>query len=295
MRVNPNPMPDLLAALNQAELQAQQDELEISTGRSVNVPSDNPIAAALLVENNDEATFNNGYLQSLDTVQGQLSTADSALGSVVTALQRAASLGIEGANGTLSDSDRESIANELQGIQSQLLSLANTSYEGNYLFGGTITNTPPFVADSNAASGVDYVGNTGVNQVSVGGGYTLAINQPGSQLFSAAGNDVFLAINNLIVALQSDGDIADAVGALNTASSYFSAQRVFYGNALDQVQSQTTYLNTAKLQISQQANTLSAADLAQAATNLSSAQADTQATLAAISKFSQMNLFDYLT
>jgi len=77
MRVNPNPMPDLLAALNQAELQAQEAELQISTGRSVNVPSDNPTAAALLVENNDQAVFTGSYLQSISSVQGQLSTASS--------------------------------------------------------------------------------------------------------------------------------------------------------------------------------------------------------------------------
>ena len=183
MRVNPNPMPDLLAALNKSQLETQQAMLEISSGRSVNQPSDNPTAAALLVENNDQATFNSGYLQSIGTVQGQLSTADSTLSSVVTALQRAISLGVEGANGTLSDGDRASIANELQGIQSQLVSLSNASYEGRFVFAGTNTNTPPFVIDNTVPSGVSYVGNTDVNQVSIGNGNKLAVNQPGSQLF----------------------------------------------------------------------------------------------------------------
>ena len=294
MRVNPNPMPDLLAALNQAKLESQQASIEIASGRSVNEPSDNPTAAALLVENNDQATFNSGYLQSLNSVQGQFSTADSTLSSVVTALQRAISLGVEGANGTLSDSDRGAVATELQGIQSQLVSLANTSYQGRYVFAGTNTNAPPFVADNTVASGVRYAGNTGVNQVSIGSGYKLAVNLPGSQLFSAAGNDVFLAINTLIQALQTNTGIDTAVSGVGAASSYLSAQRVFYGNALNQSQSQTTYLNTAKLQISQQENTLGGADLAAAATNLSQAAIDTQATLAAISKLSQNNLFDYL-
>ncbi len=294
MRVNPNPMPDLLAALNQTQLEAQQALREISSGRSVNEPSDNPTAAALLVENNDQATFNNGYLRSLNSVQGQFSTADSTLSSVVTALQRAISLGVEGANGTLSDSDRAAVATELQGIQSQLVSLANTSYQGRYVFAGTNTNTPPFVVDNTVASGVRYAGNTGVNQVSIGSGYKLAVNLPGSQLFSAAGNDVFLAINTLIQALQTNTGIDTAVSGVGAASSYLSAQRVFYGNALNQTQSQTTYLNTAKLQISQQENTLGGVDLAAAATNLAKSQTDTQATLAAISKFSQNNLFDYL-
>jgi flagellar hook-associated protein 3 FlgL len=287
-------MPDLLEALNQSQLETQQAMLEISSGRSVNQPSDNPTAAALLVENNDQATFNSGYLQSIGTVQGQLSTADSTLSSVVSALQRAISLGVEGANGTLSDSDRASIANELQGIQSQLVSLANASYEGRYVFAGTNTNTPPFVVDNTMPSGVSYVGNTDVNQVAIGNGNKLAINQPGSQLFSAPGSDVFLAINNLIQALQSNTGIADAVTSLGAANSYLSAQRVFYGNAANQAQSQSTYLNAAKLQIAQQQNTLGGADLAAAATNLARSQIDTQATLATISKLTENNLFSYL-
>lgn len=294
MRVNPDPMPDLLAALNQTQLQAEQDELELSTGSSVNEPSDNPLAAALLIENNDQATFNAGYLQSLNAINGQLSTADSTLNSVENALQQAISLGVEGANGTLSDSDRTDIAQELQGIQSQLISLANTSYEGNYLFGGTETTTAPYTASSSDPSGVTYNGNSDVNSVSVGNGYQIEVNIPGSQLFSASGNSVFLALNNLITAMQSDGDIASATTALSSASNYLTAQRVFYGNAMDQVQSQTTYLNTAKQQLASQQSSLGAADMTTAATNLTTAQTDEQAAMEAISKLSQNTLFDYL-
>jgi flagellar hook-associated protein 3 FlgL len=261
----------------------------------VNEPSDDPAAAALLVVNNDQATFNSGYLQSLGAVQGQLSTADSTLSSVTTALQQAISLGVEGANGTVSASDQAAIVVQLQGIQSQLVSLANTSYQGHYVFAGTRTNTPPFVVDGSSPSGVDYVGNTDVNQVSIGSGYNLDVNMPGSQLFSASGNDVFLALNNLIQAVQSNVGIATAVNAVSAASSYLSAQRVFYGNAMDQAQSQTTYLNTAKLQISQQQTTLGGADMAAAATSLAQSQTDTQAALAAIGKLSQDSLFNYLT
>lgn len=295
MRVDPNPMPDLLAALNQTELEAQQAELQISTGRSVNVPSDNPTAAALLIQDNDQATFTTGVLSSISSVQGQLATASSTLGSFNTSLQQALALGIEAANGTVSPADQAAIVVQLQGIQSQLISLANTTYEGNYIFAGTKTNAAPFVADNSSPSGVDYVGNTGVNQVSIGSGYNLAVNLPGSQLFSSAGNDVFLTINNLIGAVQTNSGIETAVNAVNSASSYLSAQTVFYGNATDQTQSETTYLNAAKLQISQQQTTLGAADVVAAATNLSQAQTDSQAALEAIGKLSQDSLFTYLT
>ena len=204
------------------------------------------------------------------------------------------SLGVEGGNGTLSATDRASIVNELQGIQGQLVSLANSSYEGRYVFAGTNTNTPSFVLDNAAPSGVRYVGNTDVNQVSIGNGNTLAVNQPGSHMFSAPDNDVFLAINSVIQAVQSNTGVAAAVTSLGGANSYLSAQRVFYGNALNQAQSQSTYVNAAKLQIAQQQNTLGGADLAAAATDLSRSQIDTQATLATISKLTQNNLFSYL-
>src|SRR5208337_2842321 len=294
MRVNPNPMPYLLAALNQSKLATQQATLELSTDRSVNQPSDNPNNAALLVVNNDQATFNAGYLQSISAVQGQLSTADSTLSSVVAALQQATNLGIEAANGTMSDADRAAIAVELQGIQSQLVSLANSSYEGRFVFAGTMTDKAPFVADNAVPPNVTYVGNAVVNKVSIGSGYQLNVNLPGSQLFSEPGSDVFSAVNNLIQQVQTNGDIADAVTAVGTASSYLSAQRAFYGNALNQADSQTTYLNTAKLQLAQQQNTLGAADLAAAASDLTQSQLNTQATLATMSKMTQNDLFDYL-
>ena len=294
MRVNPVHHARSISPAQPDPAADEEATIEISTGRSVNAPSDDPVAAALLVENNDQATLNTGYLENLSTINGQLSTADSMLNSVTTSLQRAISLGVQGATGTLSDADRAAVLQELQGIQSQLISLANTSYQGVYIFAGTVAGTPPYVANSNDPSGVTYNGNGSVNQVSVGNGYQIDINRPGSQLFSAPGNSVFLAINSLIQAVQSNTNIPAALGSLNAASNYLSAQHVFYGNAMNQVQSQSTYLNTAKLQLAQQENTLGAADMAAAATNLSQSQLDTQATLAAISKFTQNNLFDYI-
>ena len=297
MRVNPNQMSDLLAALSQSQLEAQQAELEIASGRSVNVPSDNPTAAALLVQANDQATFTSGYLGTISAVQGQLATASSTLSSFNTSLQQALTLGVEAANGTQSPADQAAIAIQLQGIQSQLVSLANTAYQGKYVFAGTNTDNPPFILNPTdpSGSGVTYNGNTGVNQVAIGTGYNLAVNVPGSQLFQGMGNDVFLAINNLITAVQTNSGIESAVNAVSSAASYLSGQTVFYGNATNQTQSETTYLNAAKLQISQQQNTLGAADVVAAATSLTQAQTDSQAAVAAIGKLSQNNLFNYIT
>jgi flagellar hook-associated protein 3 FlgL len=294
--INPNPLPDLLSAVSQTEQQINTDLEQISTGMSVNAPSDNPVAAALLVQNSDQTAEADQFLRSIGSVQSEMQNADSTLNSVTTALQRAITLGVEGANGTVNSSDQAAIAVEVQGIQTQLVSLANLSYQGQYVFAGTATTTAPYVLDSSSPSGVSYVGNSEINQITVGDGFAVQTNLPGSELFSNSGNDVFQAIQDLITNLQSGNTagISTAVGELTNASNYVDAQRVFYGNTINQLDSQTTYLNSETTQLAQQQNTLGAADLPSVISNLENAEVSRQATLEAISQTQQTNLFSYL-
>jgi len=294
MRVNPNPVPDLLAALNRTRQDTQEALLELSSGRRVNQPSDDPAASAILVQNHDQAIFTARYLQSLSSIQGQFQTADSALNSMILAMQRALTLGVQGANGTLSDTDRAAVAAELQGIQDQLISLANTSFQGRPLFAGTMTSSPPFVKDNTFPSGVRYDGNGAVNTVQIGDGYQIAVNKPGSQLFVTPGHDIFQAMTGLVQAMQSNTGFTAAMISLRDTFDYVSGQRVFYGNTMNQAQAQSNYLGTAKLQLSQQENTLAAADIEAAASRLVNSQNATNATLAAVGRISQLSLFDFL-
>src|SRR5271166_6496332 len=294
MRVNPNPIPDLLAALQQTQQQINTDLQQISSGQRVVVPSDDPGAAAELVQNAAQTSAADQFLRSIGSVQGEVANADSTLSSVTTALQRAISLGVEAANGTLNASDRAAIATEVQGIQSQLVSLANLSYQGSYVFAGTATQTAPYVVDPTSPSGVTYVGNSSTNSITLGNHFTLQTNVPGSQLFSAAGNDMFQSIQDLLTGLQTGTGIAAAVGEVTSAANYLDAQRVFYGNASNQLTAQQTYLNSDITALAEQQNTLGGADLATAITNLTSAETAHQATLAAVAGANQPNLFSYI-
>lgn len=293
IRVNPYPMPDLLAALEQLQQQQANATLQLATGSSINKPSDNPAGAAELIKINDLSAQVDSFQHSISNLSGQFSTADSTFSSVVTALQRAVSLGVEAANGTLSDADRAAVATELGGIQSQLLSLANTAYQGQYIFAGTST-AQPFVVDPTQPSGVRYTGNTGTNSVTIGAGYQLQVNVPGSQIFNGTGADMFLAINDLITSVENNTGIGGTVNEVNGALSYISNQRVFYGNALNQTQSQQTYLNTQSLSLSQQLNTVGGANVAAVASQLVNDQTAQTAALEAIGKTPQSSLFDYL-
>jgi flagellar hook-associated protein 3 FlgL len=296
MRIEPSLLPDLLAALSENQQQLNTDLEEISSGQSVNVPSDNPAAAAELVENAAETSQADQFLRSIGSIEGELQNADSTLNSVTTALQQAISLGVEAANSTVNAADQQAIAVQVQGIQSQLLNLANLSYQGNYVFAGTATQTAPYVLDPNSPSGVSYVGNSDVNSVTIGNNYSLQANLPGSELFSSTGNDMFQAIQDLITGLQN-GDttaISTAVGEITNASNYIDSQRFFYGNTIDQLNSQQTYLNSQTTQLAEQQNTLGAADLPSVISNLESEQVSRQATLEAMANTLQTDLFNYL-
>jgi flagellar hook-associated protein 3 FlgL len=294
MRVNPNPYPDLLADVAQTQQEINTDERQIASGLSVNDPSDNPAAAAVLIQNAEQTSQADQFQRSIGSVQGEIQNADSTLNSMISALQQAINLGVEGANGTVNSDDRAAIVTQVQGIQSQLLSLANLTYQGNYVFAGTATQTTPYVLDPSSSSGVTYQGNSGVNSVTLGNQFSLQTNVPGSQLFSNSGNDMFQSIQDLITSLQSGTGIGTAVTEVGNASSYINAQAVFYGNALNQLNSQQTYLSSDTAELAQQQTTVAGADLPNVISNLTTAQTSLQATLEAIGQTSPINLFSYL-
>lgn len=293
IRINPNPWTDLLRGLALDQQQENQAIQELSTGKKVNQPSDDPAAAAGLIVNNAETSDVNTYLSNISTLQNSMQEADSTLNSVVTALTQAISVGTEGASGTLNQTDRDALAQQVNGIQQQILEYANQSFEGNYLFAGTAVNTTPFVADS-SSSGVSYVGNSGVNSVQIGDGQTVPANLPGSQLFTASGSDVFQALSDLSSALSSGSNVSSAESEVQTAFNYINAQRAFYGTTLDRLNTATSFLNSESTQLATEQNNLVGVDMATAASQLTQAEVALNAAMAAGGKISETTLLDYL-
>jgi flagellar hook-associated protein 3 FlgL len=241
-----------------------------------------------------QSSSNTQYLQNITSLTGPLNVADSALSSVVEALTSAQTLGVEGANGTNNTQNRQAIAQEIQGIQQKILGLANTSYNGQYLFSGTATTTQPYVADASSASGVTYNGNDSINSVEISHGQAMPINLPGSQLFSNATTNVFKSLQDLYTALNTNGDVGSATTEVGKALNYVSTQQTFYGNSVDRLNNAQTFLTQEQLQLSETENSTLAVDMSTAVTNLSQTVITQQALLAAGGKISQLNLFSYL-
>jgi flagellar hook-associated protein 3 FlgL len=297
MRINPNVVPDILAGLQESQTTLNQALEEVSTGKSVNVPSDNPAAASEMVQNTIETANVDQYTQNVTGVQSQVQAADSALSSVESSLTQAISLGTEGANGTESTADQQAIASQVQGILSSVVTQANTSYEGSYLFGGTATSQQPYTADSSSPTGYTYNGNNGQNSIAIGDSSSVQVNLPGSQIFSNSTTNVLGSLSALVTALQSGNSsaIGTAVSGVTSALNYVGQQRVFYANADGQLNSQETYLQQETVNLSSQQTSLVGVNLTQAAMNLSQAETDNSAALAAAAKVLPNTLLNYLT
>jgi flagellar hook-associated protein 3 FlgL len=296
MRVNPNMVPDILADLQQSQTTLNTALQEVATGKSVNVPSDNPTASADMVQNTIETANVDQYTQNVSTTLSMVQTADSSLGTVVSSLSQAISLGTEGANGTNNTANMQAIATQVQGILQGVVAQANTSYQGTYLFGGTETSSTPYTASSSSPSGYTYNGNNDTNSVAVGDDMNVQVNLPGSQIFSSSSGDVIGSLSSLVSALQSgnSSQIQTATTAVSTALNYVAQQRVFYGNAESQLNSQETALQQETVSLTSQQTSLVDVDEAQAATELSQAETADNAAEAAAAKVLPDTLLNFL-
>jgi flagellar hook-associated protein 3 FlgL len=296
MRVNPNYTGDMLAAISESQQKEQTALQQLASGKRVSQPSDDPAASAALVANLASTKRDAAYQQSVSSIQSMLQTADSTLNSVVTALTRAITLGTQGGgDGTLTTANRQEIAQNVQGVLDGVVQAANTKYQGVYLFGGTETANVPFQVDSSGA--VTYHGDPQINVVAISNGRTVQMNVPGDQLFTNPAGSVFDSLHNLVFALQSSDQagINSATAQVSSALSELSAQRVFYGNTLNQLDSANTYLQQDTINLASQENDLIAVDITKAATDFSQAVLANSAALQAFGKVNQKTLLDYLS
>jgi flagellar hook-associated protein 3 FlgL len=208
-------------------------------------------------------------------VTSQLQVADSTLGSVVSQLTQAVSLATSANNGTMNSSDVQSVGNQISGILDEVQSLANTSYQGQYIFAGGQTSTLPFTTSTaTLPATTTYNGDNDVNYLETPDGQKIQLNVPGSQIFSASGtNSVFAALNNL-VADYSGGTVnpSQAVSdtqALGTALNYVSQQRVVVDNSITQLTAASDAVTSQQTQLTTAQTNLMQADVATVSTQLS--------------------------
>lgn len=275
MRVDPSYMTNLVGSLDQAQANQQQLTAELSSGVAITSLSQNPVASGENVLLLNQIQQDDSFTQSTSLVTGQLQVADSTLGSVVSQLTQAISLATQANNGTENASDVKSISNQISGILDEVQSLANTSYQGQYIFAGGQTLTTPFTtSNATSPSVTTYNGDSDINYLVTPNGQKIQLNVPGSQIFLGAGsNSVFGALNALVKDYASGAvDTSQAVSdtaALSTALNYVSQQRVTVDNSISQVTAAGDAVTNAQTQLTSAQTSLMQADVGQVSTQLS--------------------------
>lgn len=156
-------------------------QAQLSSGKRVTTPSDDPIASAQAVAVSQDNDMNTQYASNRQAATTQLQLEDSTFGNVINALQHVMSQVVSAGDASLNDNDRATIATDLQSSFQQLLSLANTTdANGQYLFSGYKGNTAAYMA---SATGASYTGDSGVRYVQVSPNRQVAINDVGSSVF----------------------------------------------------------------------------------------------------------------
>jgi flagellar hook-associated protein 3 FlgL len=293
----------MVSSLDKVTASEQSLSEELSSGVRVNSLSDDPVAAAENVVLLNQIQQEDSFTETANSVTGQLQVADSALGSVVTELTSAISLATSANNGTLSTTDVQSVSTQLTGILTEVTSLANTSYQGQYIFAGSMTSTAPFSTTiSGSTATTAYNGDSNINYVQTPSGQKIQLNVPGDSIFMGSGTDsVFGALNSLISDYASgtvnSSQAASDMAALNTALNYLSGQRVVLDNSINQVSAASDALTSENMQLVAKQTDLLQTDTATVATRLSTAETQQTALEDVISTLdaSSSNLFEKLS
>lgn len=299
MRVDPFFVINLAGSLDQTQLTEQQLTQELASGVRVTSLGVDPEAAGENVLLLNQIRQDDSFTQTSSLVQGQLQVADSALGGVVSQLTEAISLATSANNGTLNSSDLQSISNQIAGIRDEVQSLANSSYQGQYIFAGGQTSAVPFSTSSaTSPATTTYNGDTDVKSLQTPNGQTIQLNVPGGQIFTASGsNNVFTALNNLVDDYANGSNVGKAVTdteALNTALNYVSSQRVVLDNSLTRLNAATGAVTTEQTQLTAAQTNLMQADLPTISTQLSLAETQQTALEDVISQLAPASLFNKL-
>ncbi len=291
----------VLSNINAVQDQLATTQQELSTGRSINQPSDNPYGASLAISLNQDLSSLSSYAGNVTDGTAWTTAATTSLTNIQSMLQRAQELVVESANGTLSSADLAASAAEINQLTDAIKQEANTQYDGQYIFAGTATGTAPY----SSATGDVYQGNSGAITRQIGPSSTLQVNADISSLLGSgqgANDGKLLDTLRTIAADMTSGSSASIADLSNNQLTNLSNSL----NALDQLQAgvgaasdRLTLASTriTNLQTSDTAalSNTEDANMAQAMTTYSNEQAAFTAALRAGANIVQSSLMNFLS
>jgi flagellar hook-associated protein 3 FlgL len=168
-------------------------ELQLATGNRLLSPSDDPTAAARILDLNRQIETVSQYQRNIEQTTARLNLEDATLDGAGNLLQRVRELTVQAANDTYDPANRTAIAYEIEQLRDELLGLANTrDANGEYIFSGYLGDTPAFTESGGAVS---YTGDQGQRMIRISFGRQIADGDNGYEVFG-----------RIQASLDSDGD-----------------------------------------------------------------------------------------
>lgn len=297
----PNPFTNRQTLLDLQRIKERMAVLneQLATGKRIVRLGDDPTAAALIVDFKASIERNRQYQKQIASARSYLQSSETALSSLSDGIARLLELGQQGLSDTTGASGRVRIAQEVDGLRTNFLSIANTQSDGKYLFAGTRTTVVPFSGPSTGP--ILYAGDGASIDLDVSVGATVSTNLPGDRVFFGPGGqgsatDLFQAVTDLRDGLNTNdrARIQTAYDNLQAIHERLQDLMTELGGrqaALDQLEES---LGTFNLSLQAIQNTYESLDYPTAITTYGREETAQQAALSTLAKSNRQNLFDYL-
>jgi len=247
---------NLLSNLGSNATRLSKYQNQVSTGKRIQKLSDDPVGAAYSIRYSTDIVKENQYLSNIEASDEILTATETALSSANEVLARIRDLTVQAAGATGSDSSRASIQVEIEQLKEELVSLANTTYNGRYIFSGYKTNKPLMNEDGTYAMTVEDT--EGINyQVSENN--IMQVNTLGTEIFGAGTigqtPKMIADIDNLITCISSGDsegisaclqDLDDAQDSVLAGMTEIGGKMNRLDLARNRVTNNITYLKEAK-------------------------------------------------
>ena len=275
-------------------------QLQLSSGKRVNNPSDDPAGAARILDLQQGAAITRQYQANILAGQSRLELEDAVLASVTNSLQRARELAVGGLNGTQSIEDRTAMAKEIRQITDEVMALANTKdANGDYLFSGFQTQTAPF--STNGSGTYTYSGDQGQRFLQVGPTRQVSVGDSGLAVFmkipDGAGTgfqDVFTSLYNLATDLEANTPNSRSLTELDNAIENILGVRAQAGARLNAIDREREVNDSMLFELEQGRSAVEDIDFAEAASRLSRQSLVLEAARQSFIRVQNLSLFNFL-
>jgi flagellar hook-associated protein 3 FlgL len=307
MRVTDNAtMRMVLATLQQQQEKVYTLQQQVSSGLRINAPSDDPVSAQQALDMKVLIAANDQYSRNISTGKAWLAQMDSSLSDMNSVMVRARELATQMANGIYDAGARQNAANEIEGLKEQLISLGNTQIGGKYIFGGFVSDQPPFVTTDGVPNATDMAGdfkgtddqiNIQIDQQSF-----IAINYSGGTILrggtppGSSGTDIIGLMDGLITALNNNDtdSIRSSIDTINSSSQQIQAAQGDVGARENRLEKAGEILTGTRDYLTKALSEKQDVDFLQVLSDLNKQQIAYQATLEATARFSKISLLDYM-